>query len=37
VDNKPHPLPGAATVTHKDRWNSDKEMHDFYAEQEKRF
>lgn len=37
VDNKPHPVPAAMTITHKDRWNVDKELHEYYADIEKRY
>jgi hypothetical protein len=36
VDRKPHPLPEARVLSHQERWNCDKELHEYYAEQEKK-
>jgi hypothetical protein len=36
VDSKPHQRPEARTLTHKERWNADKELHEHYAEIEKK-
>lgn len=36
VDNKAHPLPEARVLSHAERWNSDKELHEYYADQERK-
>lgn len=35
IDNKPHPLPEARVLSHQDRWNCDRELQEYYAEQER--
>jgi len=37
VDNKPHTVPAVKTIAHKNRWNNDKELHEYYEEMEKKY